>query len=80
MTNRPILLDHMARDLYRAIPTMPKPARQFAYNLIELIYSDAMYRAPMGDHPLQQPRRLFDVQMIPLERELAKARAAGTFQ
>lgn len=71
MTLRPILLDHMARDLYRAIPTMPKPARRFAYNLIELIYSDAMYRPPMGDHPLQRPQALFDRQIAALESALA---------
>lgn len=71
MTNRPILLDHMARDLYRAIPKMPKPARRFAYNLIELIYSDAMYQPPMGDHPLQRPQVLFDRQIVALERAMA---------
>lgn len=67
------LLDHMARDLYRAIPTMPRPARRFAYNLIELIYSDAMFRAPMGDHPLQQPRLLFERQMVRLEEAMVTA-------
>lgn len=68
--NNSQLLDHMARDLYRAIPAMPKPARRFAYNLIELIYSDAMFQKPMGDHPLQQPRRLFELQLGRLEQAL----------
>lgn len=68
--NNSRLLDHMARDLYRAIPTMPKPARRFAYNLIELIYSGAMFHRPMGDHPLQHPRRLFELQLVRLEQAL----------
>ena len=68
-----VLLDHMARDLYRAIPRMPKPARRFAYNLIEQIYSDMLFRPAMGDHPLQQPRRMFELQLGRLERALGNS-------
>jgi len=46
-------LDDLARNLHRSIRTMPKLARQFAYNLIELIECDAMSVHPMGDHELQ---------------------------
>ncbi len=67
------LLDHMAKDLYRAIPTLPYPARRFAYNLIEQIYSDMLFRPPLGDHPLQQPRVLFNRQLVRLERALGNS-------
>jgi hypothetical protein len=60
----------LIRSLYRAIPKMPKPARQFAYNLIELMESNAMTEPPMGDHPLQRPEVLFRRQMDALERAL----------
>ncbi len=62
-----ILMDHMAKDLYRAIPTMPWTARRFAYNMIEQIYSDMLFRPAMGDHPLQQPRHLFQKQLVRFE-------------
>lgn len=68
--NNSQLLDHMARDIYRALPTMPKPARRFAYNLIEQIYSGLLFQQPMGDHPLHQPQHLFELQLARLEQAL----------
>ena len=61
-------LDDLARNLHRSIRTMPKLARQFAYNLIELIECDAMSVHPMGDHELQAPRLLLEWQMKQIDR------------
>lgn len=61
-------LNDIARNLHRSIRTMPKLARQFAYNLIELIECNAMAVHPMGDHEIQQPRRLLEWQMAQIER------------
>lgn len=68
--NNSQLLNHMARDLYRAIPKMPKPARRFAYNLIEQIDGGLLFQQPMGDHPLQQPRHLFELQLVRFEQAM----------
>lgn len=62
---------HLVGDLYRALPTMPKPAKRFAYNLIELLESDVLSVPAWGDHPLQQPRRLISYQMKRLEQAMA---------
>lgn len=63
--------DHeTAKHLYRKIPTLPKAARQFAYNLIELIEGDVLARKPLGTHRLQQPAVLFERQLIALERAM----------
>lgn len=62
---------HLVRDVYRALPGMPKGARHFAYNLIELLEHDVMSAPVWGDHPLQQPKRLIMRQLVAFERAMA---------
>lgn len=59
------------RDLHSRMHTLPKEARQFAYNLIDLFKNNVMAREPMGDHPLQRPEVLFRRQTVALERAMA---------
>lgn len=65
---------HLVRDVYRALPWMPKGARHFAYNLIELLEHDVMSAPVLGDHPLQQPKRLIMRQLVAFERAMAAGR------
>lgn len=65
----------MARNLHRALPGMPKTARPFAYNLIELLEGDVLNGPIWGDHPLQQPKVLIRRQLEPFEREMRAAPA-----
>jgi hypothetical protein len=74
MTDRPrqdAYFLHLAMDLYRALPNMPKPARRFAYNAIELMENDVLDKPAWGDHPLQQPKRLIMRQLVAFERAMA---------
>jgi hypothetical protein len=49
---------------------MPKAARPFAYNLIELLDGDVLNGPVWGDHPLQQPSLLLKRQADGLQRAL----------
>lgn len=62
---------HLAMDMYRALPYMPKPARRFAYNVIELMENDVLNKPALGDHSIQQPRRLIMRQLVAFERAMA---------
>jgi hypothetical protein len=53
-----------------AISIMPKAARPFAYNLIELLDGDVLNGPVWGDHPLQQPSLLLKRQADGLQRAL----------
>lgn len=63
-------LDLTAKNLYRAMPRLPKAARQFAYNIIEIIKRDTVNRRPIGDHKLQDPKRLLRVQLERFEQAM----------
>lgn len=56
-----------AMQLRRALRTMPRAARQFAYNAIQLMESDAQ---PTGCHRIQQPKYSIQRQLDGLERAL----------
>lgn len=59
-----------ARNLHRAIPRMPRTARPFSYNLIELLEGDVLNGPVWGDHPLQQPSVLLKRQTDGLQRAM----------
>lgn len=59
------------RDLHSRLHKLPRAARQFTYNLIDLFKNDVMARMPMGDHALQRPEVFFRRQVEGLERAMA---------
>lgn len=74
MTDRPkqdAYFLHLAMDMYRELPNMPREARQFAYNVIELMENDVLDRPAWGDHPIQQPKRLILRQLRAFDRAMS---------
>lgn len=63
-------LPEPARALYRRLHTMPKPARQFAFNIIEILKLDTVNGRPMGDHDIQNPKRFLREQLERFEEAM----------
>lgn len=65
-----VALPEEARDLYRHLHRMPKPARQFAFNIIEILKLDTVNGPRMGDHDIQDPKRFLREQLERFEEAM----------